>query len=350
MMDSKHTEVVLAGAVAAFTVDLLVYPLDTIKTRYQSQQYINRSGAASTYRSLYKGLYQGIGSVVIATLPAAGVFFVSYEAAKSGLAAVLPSAIPQPAVHALASGAAELASCAVLTPAEVIKQNAQVLRESGNQGRESTSLRALRMLRSDGRVGRRLWSGYTALAARNLPFTAMHFPMFEFLRARLWEQRDRRRGRNAALLAGSGPISEGRLQAEMRPNEARSDALRGALIEVGAITGAAAATSGSIAALLTTPTDVVKTRMMLAAGGGSASGSASPARRGAGNAFETAKIIFRENGTRGLFRGGALRMAWTALGSGLYLGSYEMAKFWLRRDSFEPGNVTEPGGRDRPPT
>jgi hypothetical protein len=64
-----------AGSVAAFTVDLLVYPLDTIKTRWQSQDYSKAyTAAAQSSRKLspqlFKGLYQGVGSVIIATLPA----------------------------------------------------------------------------------------------------------------------------------------------------------------------------------------------------------------------------------------------------------------------------------------
>ena len=30
-----------------------------------------------------------------------------------------------------------------------------------------------------------LWRGYFALAARNLPFTTMQFPMFEYVKARI---------------------------------------------------------------------------------------------------------------------------------------------------------------------
>ena len=61
-----------AGAFAAFTVDVLVYPLDTIKTRIQAPDYHRLYTNASTKqinRALFRGLYQGIGSVVIATLP-----------------------------------------------------------------------------------------------------------------------------------------------------------------------------------------------------------------------------------------------------------------------------------------
>lgn len=60
-----------AGAIAAFTVDVLVYPLDTIKTRIQSQDYI-KTYSESSRKNIWavRGLYQGIGSVVLATLPA----------------------------------------------------------------------------------------------------------------------------------------------------------------------------------------------------------------------------------------------------------------------------------------
>jgi len=256
----------------------------------------------------------------------AGVFFLTYETAKSILGSAMPSMIPQPVIHALASGSAELASCIVLTPAEVVKQNAQVLRESqpGHRG-ESTSLKALRMVwRSDGQVLSRMRTGYTALIARNLPFTALNFPMFEFLRGRLWRQRDRRKhDPGESLHSRSGPISAGRLQATSGTNAA-------ALIEVGAVTGAAAAMSGVVAAFLTTPTDVVKTRMMLMSDGDArAIGNQTPSRTGQTNGLNVAKAIFQEAGIRGLFRGAALRVAWTALGSGLYLGSYEMAKSLL---------------------
>lgn len=70
--NSTNTDILFAGAFAAFTVDLLVYPLDTIKTRLQSPDYKRLYTNASTNtanHALFRGLYQGIGSVVIATVP-----------------------------------------------------------------------------------------------------------------------------------------------------------------------------------------------------------------------------------------------------------------------------------------
>ncbi len=109
-----------------------------------------------------------------------------------------------------------------------------------------------------------------------------------------------------------------------------------AILETGWVTGASAAVSGSIAAVLTTPTDVVKTRMMLTTGDsnsakdlGKETGQASYRKARMGG-FDTAKLVIQERGIKGLFRGGLLRAGWTAVGSGLYLGTYEMAKVWLK--------------------
>lgn len=73
-----------------------------------------------------------------------------------------------------------------------------------------------------------------------------------------------------------------------------------------------------MAAVVTTPVDVVKTRVMLDAG------------RGRVGVVDVVRGVVRSEGWRGLMRGGALRGGWTAVGSGLYLGSYEGAKVWLR--------------------
>jgi len=81
-----------AGAFAAFTVDLLVYPLDTIKTRVQSPEYKQLYTNVSTKaidRSLFRGLYQGIGSVILATIP-------SCSCAHFGLVTITHSSKQEP--------------------------------------------------------------------------------------------------------------------------------------------------------------------------------------------------------------------------------------------------------------
>ena len=93
------------------------------------------------------------------------------------------------------------------------------------------------------------------------------------------------------------------------------------------MSGGSAAGAGAFAAWITTPSDVVKTRMMVTAGDGEGNGS-SKKRRGA---WDVTKDVMRERGAKGFFRGAAFRSAWTALGSGLYLGTYDVARKWLKR-------------------
>jgi solute carrier family 25 (mitochondrial S-adenosylmethionine transporter), member 26 len=208
-------------------------------------------------------------------------------------------------------------------------------------------MQALRMVwQSERGALRNLWSGYTALAARNLPFTALHFPMFEAFRERLWRWRGRarvkkslkrERGLDRSLEEAKDATASERLQNRVQGAMVRDEmtSYRSMLLETGIVTGASAAGSGAIAAVITTPTDVVKTRMMLAAGQERAEGrpgdkAAQGQHRPKQSGFQVAREIFQEKGVRGLFRGGALRAAWTAIGAGIYLGSYEMAKVWLK--------------------
>ena len=260
----------------------------------------------------------------------AGAFFTTYEATKQLYTSLLPSGVPQPFIHSAASGTAELASCLILTPAEVIKSNAQMLRHSSAGGSSkhagSTSLEAWRMLSRSGGGGalRRLWSGYTALAARNLPFTAMQFPMFEFLRGKLWAWRGAaRKGGD-----GTGGRDGEEVQEKVQGTLAGARSTGSVLFETGLVNGLSAGSSGAVAAVITTPSDVVKTRMMVV----QKQEGREHGRRTRAGGLEVAKQVLQERGVKGLFRGGALRAVWTFVGSGLYLGTYEVCKVWLRGD------------------
>lgn len=334
MSQNTNADIWIAGAFAAFTVDLIVYPLDTIKTRLQSPDYkrlftdgVNTKPNAAFFR----GVYQGVGSAIVATLPSSGAFFTTYEGVKSVLTDYNPKfgesgLLPQPFIHAAASGTAELVSCAILTPAEVIKQNAQMVDRSVSKG--NATLQTMRRFRSNPLA---LWRGYTALAGRNLPTTAIQFPLFERIRTAIRQYRDDKGIRTNTLLEG------------------------------GMITAVSAGTGGSIAAVVTTPVDVVKTRIMLAAAENAMKDQPAASGRSAKDAIvdatgktvqeakadisemiknvtkppsqkssmQIAREIVEEHGYKGLFRGGLLRGVWTMLGAGLYLGVYESGRIHL---------------------
>ncbi|KIX04253.1 uncharacterized protein Z518_07807 [Rhinocladiella mackenziei CBS 650.93] len=312
MSSNTNLDIWFAGAFAAFTVDLLVYPLDTLKTRLQSQDYrkLYTNANGSTKPSLFGGLYQGVGSIILITIPSSGAFFTTYETLKYLLKENIPPNstiyLPQPAIHAVSSAGAELVSCAILTPAEVLKQNAQMI-SSGK--RRSTSLEVFKQFQSH---PTRLWRGYAALAARNLPFTGIQFPAFESLKSYFMQRR--------------------KAQKDGKPVDG--------VLERAGVTAMSAGIAGSGAAWITTPIDVVKTRIMLAAGSGD-DGSKTDAKskpskwllHGASGSRKSGLVVAREilkaEGVPGLFRGALLRACWTSLGSGLYLGCYEGGRFYL---------------------
>ncbi|KAK1856374.1 hypothetical protein CCHR01_00945 [Colletotrichum chrysophilum] len=159
----------------------------------------------------------------------------------------------------------------------------------------------------------RLWAGYTALAASHLPATSLSFGLYELLRERL---------------LGEAP------RQQLEASASRQ-------VAVSTFSGALA---GGFACTLFVPVDVVKTRMRLAAGntvssdhqyhqnptidpGAKLPNTVRPRPRL--GPLDVANGIFRKEGIFGLFRGGTLSFLASALGCGLYLGSYEACILFL---------------------
>ncbi|KAJ5827424.1 Mitochondrial substrate/solute carrier [Penicillium robsamsonii] len=357
-MYNTSSDIWVAGAFAAVVVDFVVYPFDTLKTRVQSPNYEKvfkdaRTGAVQR-KVLFRGLYQGVWSVVFSTIPASGAFFTTYEGVKNimynsatkpptgitcgratapkgslnSLCLPFTHSLPTPIMHGIASSIGEMVSCLMLTPAEVLKQNAQMI-----QGRQTNKSAMGQVLLRFRRHPWRLWSGYTALVGRNLPTTALQFPLFEYVRSRLIS---RRRQRKASRSNTSQPPSE---QSEQ-------------LVERAGLTGIAAAFSGTVAATVTTPIDVIKTRIMLSASDSGGSPQDQSTRGSGGVSLEAqSKIkpgkslismgrdIIRYEGIRGLYKGGLIRAGWTAIALGFYLSLYEGGRFCLENRRKERDHI-----------
>ncbi|KAL3460674.1 mitochondrial carrier domain-containing protein [Aspergillus heterothallicus] len=346
-MDNSNLDIWLSGAVAVVTVDFLVYPFDTLKTRIQSPNYsaAYKDAATNTIRKnvLFRGLYQGVFSVVLSTIPASGAFFTTYENVKAAFNKSKQShSLPTPVINALSSSAGESVSCLLLTPAEVIKQNAQVINNAHtdtsiiSSGRTGTGAKrsgsvTLQVLHRFKSRPWKLWSGYSALLGRNLPFTGLNFPIFEFVKAELIKSR--RRHHSDLRLDMSSTGKSGREKGGVGGKEEP-------VFERAVLTGIAASISGSIASVVTTPIDVVKTRMMLAASN-DGSGIGPEAKR-VGSIWSVGNEIFRKEGMKGLFRGGAIRVVWTAVSLSIYLSIYEGGRFYLekkRREKRESSSI-----------
>lgn len=59
---SQRCQSTQAGAAAGTSVDLLFFPIDTIKTRLQSSQGFLAAGG-------FSGVYRGVGSVIVGSAP-----------------------------------------------------------------------------------------------------------------------------------------------------------------------------------------------------------------------------------------------------------------------------------------
>ncbi|PFH60308.1 hypothetical protein XA68_11154 [Ophiocordyceps unilateralis] len=258
----------LAGALAGTVVDLSLFPLDTLKTRLQSSRGFFAGGG-------FSNIYRGVGSAVVGSAPGAAFFFCTYEAAKEQLADV----VPEPVVaHVLAASLGEVAACAVRVPTEVVKQRAQAGLHGGSS---AAALRAVLASGSLSTVWRELYRGWGITVFRELPFTAIQFPLWEAMRD--WRRR-------SAPVAGHD-----------------ASALESAVFGT---------VAGAVAAALTTPLDVIKTRVMLSAQRLSVR--------------HVVRNMVRDEGLRPFFAGLAPRVTWISIGGAIFLGSYQWAINTLR--------------------
>lgn len=63
-----------ASTVASLSLDCLLHPLDTIKTRIQSREYVgafrgSKTNSLLSDRRILRGLYQGLGPVLVTSFP-----------------------------------------------------------------------------------------------------------------------------------------------------------------------------------------------------------------------------------------------------------------------------------------
>ncbi|XP_072928444.1 mitochondrial S-adenosylmethionine carrier protein isoform X5 [Hemitrygon akajei] len=115
----------VAGGMAGMCVDLTLFPLDTVKTRLQSQQGFYKAGG-------FRGIYAGVPSAAIGSFPNAALFFVTYECTKSVLGPML-STKQAPLLHMLAASLGEMVACLIRVPTEVVKQRSQACPTLGTQ-------------------------------------------------------------------------------------------------------------------------------------------------------------------------------------------------------------------------
>ncbi|ESX02806.1 hypothetical protein KL918_002422 [Ogataea parapolymorpha] len=261
---NEFTISLVSGGAAGTATDLAFFPIDTIKTRVQAHGGFLKNGG-------FRGLYRGLGSAVVASAPSASLFFVTYDALKRSL---INNGTPAAVSHMAAASCGEVAACMVRVPAEVIKQRTQSMQFR-------TSAQALRHILgnvSGEGVLNGLYRGWSTTIMREIPFTIIQFPLYEYLKT-LW--------------GADGALSPAR----------------------GAVCGSVA---GGVAAAATTPLDLLKTRLMLS--------------HGKVGVWKLARQIARDEGYTAFLRGIGPRTMWISAGGAIFLGVYENVRALLDKN------------------
>ncbi|XP_054734037.1 S-adenosylmethionine mitochondrial carrier protein homolog [Anastrepha obliqua] len=255
----------VAGGVAGVVVDIALFPIDTVKTRLQSELGFLRAGG-------FRGIYKGLAPAAAGSAPTAALFFCTYESIKRHLSNVTGAA-NSPYIHMVSASCAEVLACLIRVPVEIAKQRRQTLGTT----QKTTALQILwRAYKLEG-LRRGLYRGFGTTVMREIPFSLIQFPLWEYFKLH-W---------TATTGLESTPFTV---------------ALCGAM-------------AGGIAAGLTTPLDVAKTRIMLAE-----QGTATKKL----NAHNVLRTVYRERGFAGLFAGFTPRVLWITLGGAFFFGFYDL--------------------------
>lgn len=272
----------VAGSIAGCVEHTAMFPVDTLKTRMQALVSCPNQtvGLRHAFTSLIKkegplGFYRGIGAMSLGAGPAHAAYFSVYEFCKEYFSKGDPN---NSAAHAVSGVCATVASDAVFTPMDVVKQRLQL---------SSTHYKGLwdcttRVLKEEGFGA--FYASYRTTVLMNAPFTAVHFATYEAAKTGLME---------------------------ISPDTASDERL-----VVHATAGAAA---GALAAAVTTPLDVVKTQLQCQGVCGCDRFTNSSIRG-------VIRSIVQKDGYRGLMRGWKPRILFHAPAAAICWSTYEAGK------------------------
>lgn len=166
----------ISGGVAGMVVDIVLFPIDTIKTRLQSEKKFWKAGG-------FSGIYRGLSPVAAGSVPSAALFFCTYETTKSILSPFASSS-NQHFVHMSSAAFAEVVACIVRVPVEIAKQRRQVL---SSELRNRSAISILKHAYQTEGIQRGLYRGYRVTIFREIPFAFIQYPLWEYFKAH-WTQ------------------------------------------------------------------------------------------------------------------------------------------------------------------
>ncbi|KAG0332141.1 mitochondrial aspartate-glutamate transporter agc1 [Podila horticola] len=274
----------LLGSISGAVGATVVYPIDLVKTRMQNQRSkvvgeLLYKNSIDCFKKVIKnegvlGLYRGLGPQLVGVAPEKAIKLTMNDIVRRHLTDKNGNIT---FVGELIAGGVAGGSQVVFTnPLEIVKIRLQVAGEAAKSIEGAPRTGAVTIVRNLGIMG--LYKGASACLLRDIPFSAIYFPVYAHLKKDMFKE---------------GP--EHRLTI-------------GELLMAGAI-------AGMPAAYFTTPADVIKTRLQVEAKKGQSSyhGIADAARK-----------IYKEEGFRAFFKGGPARIFRSSPQFGTTLMVYEM--------------------------
>lgn len=266
----------IAGSSAGFMEHLVMFPVDTIKTRFQvepSLRGVSTTGGLGTAVLRITSnegvlrLYRGAPMVVLVAIPSHALYFGAYESARWILGARRDE--HNPIKTGLAGVAATAVHDLLVTPVDVLKQRLQMensrFRSSGDAFRQTT--------------WHQMYRSYPTTVALNIPFVSANFMAYE-----------------------SSKLMLSRLYSTENP------------LPLHLFCGGVA---GGVAGFCSTPLDVVKTRIQTDCACGVRPISC------------VLKKVFRAEGIRGLFSGATARTVYYIPSAAITWAIYESVKTFL---------------------
>lgn len=156
----------LAGACCGMTVDSILFPLDTLKTYCWNERLRNsrfQARAGSVLVSRYHNLFNGLGTILVGSVPASAMYWTIYERVKGETKRVFKND-PRffPLCEMIAASVGEVIAGSIRNPFEITKQFIQV------RGYSSPMKAIVAICKERGFLS--LYSGYGIMLMRDIPF------------------------------------------------------------------------------------------------------------------------------------------------------------------------------------
>lgn len=156
---------VIGGGLSGLFTDFLLFPIETLKTRYQASRRF-------VMLPFYQRIYSGLRPQLIMSFPNAALYFTGYESTKYFLdQEYVPYEFSMTSKAILGGIVAEIFQLIFSNPLEIVKQQMQV-------GQETNWIQAMKNnIKANGYSG--IYRGWGSMLGREIPFSCIQFCMYE---------------------------------------------------------------------------------------------------------------------------------------------------------------------------